>query len=411
MQKKQGNNKLSIFSDLVGQNGIFCDGDWIESKDQNKDGEVRLIQLSDIGDGFFRNKSNRFLTLKRAMELRCTFLEAGDVLIARMPDPLGRSCIFPLQGNEKFVTAVDVCILRVDGEISDNKFICHIINSPAFRNSINKLESGTTRKRISRKNLNTIEFLIPKISIQHQIVLKIEELFSELDKGKQQLQSALQLLKVYRQSLFKENFKGKRSISFDEYVESSQNGLSKRKGTTGEEFKVLRLADITNNMINDSDPRSILMDENEINKYKIVEEDLICVRVNGSKDLVGKLIHASNKNEKDNWAFCDHFIRFKLDSSKAYAKFFHYYFSTLEVRKYIQENMVTSAGQNTVSQVTIKNVMVPDFSKDEQVNIVKELESKFSLCNMIEETLNRSLRLSESLKQSILKQAFEGKLI
>jgi type I restriction enzyme, S subunit len=312
------------------------------------------------------------------------------------------------------IASVELCTNQgfksiIPNELIYSDFLYYYLK--AAKNQAEKVASGTTFKEISSKAFSNLEIPLPPLNDQHQIVSKIEELFSKLDKGNQQLQSALQLLKVYRQSLFKANFKGKRSISFDEYVESSQNGLSKRKGTTGEEFKVLRLADITNNMINDSDPRSILMDENEINKYKIVEDDLICLRVNGSKDLVGKLIHASNKNEKDNWAFCDHFIRFKLDSSKAYAKFFHYYFSTLEVRKYIQENMVTSAGQNTVSQGTIKNVMVPDFSKDEQVNIVKELESKFSLCNMIEETLNRSLRLSESLKQSILKQAFEGKLI
>ena len=298
-------------------------------------------------------------------------------------------------------------VLREKVGITINEFILHYLNSINYVDYVN----GTTRLKLTQGSLKEIPIPIPSVSEQRQIVSKIEELFSELDKGKQQLQSVLRLLKVYRQSLFKANFKGKKSISFDEYVESSQNGLSKRMGITGEEFKVLRLADITNNMINDSDPRRILLDENEISKYKIIEDDLICVRVNGSKDLVGKLIHASNKNEKDNWAFCDHFIRFKLNSSKAYAKFFHYYFSTLEVRKYIQENMVTSAGQNTVSQGTIKNVMVPYFSKDEQVYIVKELESKFSLCEMIEETLNRSLQLTESLRQSILKQAFEGKLV
>ncbi len=153
------------------------------------------------------------------------------------------------------------------------------------------------------------------------------------------------------------------------------------------------------------------MDENEIDKYKIKKDDLICVRVNGSKDLVGKLVHVSTQNEKDNWAFCDHFIRLRLNPQKAFSKYFHFYFSTVKVRKYIHDNMVTSAGQNTVSQGTIKNVPVPNCSLKEQQLIVDELESKLTVCDKIEETISHSLQQAETLRQSILKKAFEGKLV
>ena len=81
--------------DLIGQTGIFVDGDWIESKDQDINGDVRLIQLADIGVGVYLNKSNRFMTTAKAKILKCTILKPGDILIARMPDPIGRACIFP----------------------------------------------------------------------------------------------------------------------------------------------------------------------------------------------------------------------------------------------------------------------------------------------------------------------------
>ena len=103
---------LETIPDLVGDNGVFSDGDWVESKDQDPDGNVRLIQLADIGDGFYRDRSNRFLTKEKAIELNCTFLETGDVLIARMPDPLGRACLFPGDKKES-VTVVDVCVVRL----------------------------------------------------------------------------------------------------------------------------------------------------------------------------------------------------------------------------------------------------------------------------------------------------------
>lgn len=51
---------------LSGKAGVFIDGDWVESKDQDPDGDVRLIQLADVGDGIFRDKSDRFMTKEKA---------------------------------------------------------------------------------------------------------------------------------------------------------------------------------------------------------------------------------------------------------------------------------------------------------------------------------------------------------
>ena len=59
----------ATISEMISADGVFVDGDWIESKDQDQNGDVRLIQLADIGDGDFRDKSSRFLTLKRANEI------------------------------------------------------------------------------------------------------------------------------------------------------------------------------------------------------------------------------------------------------------------------------------------------------------------------------------------------------
>ncbi len=163
---------------LVPYNGTFTDGDWVESKDQDPDGDVRLIQLADVGDGHFIDKSNRFLTKAKAYELNCTFLKNGDVLIARMPAPLGRACLFPFDGNEKFVTVVDVCVVRLGDSSADSKFLMYAINSLAIRSRIEQYKTGSTRKRISRGNLSRVKFPLPPLNEQRRMVTKVEELFS-----------------------------------------------------------------------------------------------------------------------------------------------------------------------------------------------------------------------------------------
>jgi type I restriction enzyme, S subunit len=151
---------LRTIPELVGDKGVFIDGDWVESKDQDPNGDVRLIQLADVGDGNYRDRSARFLTSEKAKELGCTFLKKNDVLIARMPDPLGRACIYP--GDEKpAVTVVDVCIVRSDKDSFDHRWLSHFVNAYPFRAAISGLQAGSTRKRISRGNLATIPLPVP----------------------------------------------------------------------------------------------------------------------------------------------------------------------------------------------------------------------------------------------------------
>lgn len=157
---------------------VFTDGDWVESKDQDPGGDVRLTQLADVGDGRWIDKSSRFLTSAKAAELRCTFLEAGDVLVARMPDPLGRACIFP--GSERpSVTVVDVCIIRPHAGRHTPTWLMAAINSPATRSQIARLATGTTRSRVSRGNLAKVTIPVVSIDEQEQFAERVRQVNSQ----------------------------------------------------------------------------------------------------------------------------------------------------------------------------------------------------------------------------------------
>lgn len=182
------------FGDVTGDAGLFVDGDWIETKDQDPNGDVRLIQLADIGEGQYLDRSSRFLTSEKAAELKCTFLEKGDLLVARMPDPLGRACVFP--GDPKpSVTAVDVCIVRPDTSAVDTHWLKWVINSPRFRSKIERYATGTTRKRISRKNLQKIPLELPPLPEQRRIAAILDKADAVRCKRRQTLDLADQFLR------------------------------------------------------------------------------------------------------------------------------------------------------------------------------------------------------------------------
>lgn len=190
----------SSLANLVGVDGVFVDGDWVESKDQDPAGEIRLLQLADIGDGKFLNKSNRWINDNAFFRLRCTEIKEGDVLIARMPDPLGRACLMPAIPG-KCVTVVDVAIFRCSQNEFDNRWLMHAINSPQFRKIIGENSSGTTRKRIARGRLGELEIPIAPRDEQRRIADKLDTILTRVDALNDRLGRITPLLKRFRQSV------------------------------------------------------------------------------------------------------------------------------------------------------------------------------------------------------------------
>ena len=187
----------------ISSGGLFKDGDWIESKDQDSNGNIRLLQLADIGVGNFIDKSSKFVNEDTFKRLKCTEILNGDILIARMPDPIGRACLFDVErnNNEKYITAVDVAILRVNENIS-NKYVSYLLISPQLLSESLKQSTGATRKRISRKKLAKFKIPLPPLPTQKKIA-------SILDEADTLRQLNKQLIKKYdalTQSLFLEMF-------------------------------------------------------------------------------------------------------------------------------------------------------------------------------------------------------------
>ena len=108
---------------------VFIDGDWIELKDQSKGG-IRLIQTGNIGIGKYLDKPDkaRFVSEKTFEDLKCTEVLPGDILVSRLPEPVGRSCVVP-QLKTKMITAVDCTIIRVDKRKVIEKFLIYFMAS------------------------------------------------------------------------------------------------------------------------------------------------------------------------------------------------------------------------------------------------------------------------------------------
>lgn len=418
--------ELKIIDDIIGNDGLFCDGDWIESKNQDPNGKVRLIQLADIGDGYFKNKSSRFLTIEKAKELNCTFLEENDILISRMPDPLGRACLFPLKGKSQFITAVDVAIIRINNKSVNRKFIQYAINNPIIRTKIDSLQTGTTRKRISRKNLAQIGFPIPSIEIQNKITICLDEHLSVLNAGIESLKKTLDLLKVYRQSVLKYAFEGRltnpnlkpgelpegwKMVKTGDIMEKISNGYTppatemKDKG----DIQFIKVYNLTFNGILNYSKNPVFISRNIHNKLltrSITLPNDVLINIVGPP--LGKVSIVPNTGKE--WNINQAIVLFRPNEN-IISKYLMYYLQNPVVIQWLTKTSKATAGQYNIKVSTCREIPIPLIDVDIQQRIVSEIEERLSECEVMEREAKKALQQSESLRQSILKAAFEGKLV
>ena len=179
---------------------LFADGDWIETKNQSDDG-IRLVQTGNVGKGYYIDKDahSRYISEETFLRLNCTEILSGDILISRLPDPVGRGCILP-DGIGKAITAVDCTIVRLKDMIKPEYLIGFILTG-LYQSQIESVKTGTTRKRISRKNLEKV--IIPVPPIEKQMVFV--ELAEQSDKSKFALQEAIKDLDALSKKIIAEN--------------------------------------------------------------------------------------------------------------------------------------------------------------------------------------------------------------
>ena len=259
---------------------FMTDGDWIESDNQSKSG-IRLIQTGNIGTGKYLNKEARakFISEETFENLKCTEIFPGDILVSRLPDPVGRACILP-EGLGRTITAVDCTILRLNEDLCNRRYLVYYTQSPYYAVQVQGFLAGSTRIRISRKNLEKIEIPLHDKAFQMHVI----ETFSSMDAAIENRQRVLTLLDELVKSRFVEMFgdpvlnpkKWERHQLNDDiiFLTSGSRGWSKYFSRDGEIF--ITIKNVKNGRITLDDVQYVHAPDNaEAKRTKVQAGDLL----------------------------------------------------------------------------------------------------------------------------------------
>jgi len=319
------------------------------------------------------------------------------------------------------------CALLRLNETVNKKYISYIFKGNSYRKLISEIAKGTNINNLKREHILDFEIPLPPLSTQHLIVAKIEELFSKLDKGIENLKIAQQQLKTYRQSVLKWAFEGKLTndnvkegelpkgwsfVTITELVENYKHALKagpfgsslKKEFYVQKGYKIYGQEQVINDNAFYGDYYINKEKYQELSSCKIKPFDILISLVG----TVGKVLLLPENCEEG--IINPRLIKISLDRNIYLPRFFKYYFESSTV-KIFYSGVTKGTTMDVLNLGIIKTIPFPLPKIEEQYLIIQEIESRLSVADKIEESITQSLQQAEALRQSILKQAFEGKLI
>lgn len=395
--------------------------------DEYVDSGIPVFKIQNIKANRFVEKNLNYVTTAKAASLSRHSFRKGDLIITKLGDPLGLCCKVPDKFEYGIIVA-DLMRLRPSPKKVFDKYLINVINSEIVQSQFKNITKGTTRPRVNLTIVRDIEIPLPSIEEQQQIIFKIEALFSELDKTVEELQTAKQQLKVYRQAVLKWAFEGKLTnenvkkcelpdswkwVKIEYLLSDRKRGMS--TGPFGTMLKkhehqkvgipVLGIENIGEGVFQMPNKIFVTPDKAiELKNFKVKENDIIISR----SGTVGEICIVPPY--MDEAIISTNLIKVSLNNNVIQPKYFVYLFQGGQVRQQVF-NLCKGSSRTFLNQTILSTLDFPYCSTEEQQQIIEEIESRLSVCEKIEETIIDNLKLAETLRKSILKKAFEGKLI
>ncbi len=175
--------------------------------------EVRIIQLSNIGENGWRDENTKYTTFEHVKTISRSKVKPGEIVIAKMM-PAGRAIKVP--DEEKAYVLSSDAVKFVPKNPLDTDYLLNAINSRTFRNQVSSETQGITRARTSIGKLKTYAFPLAPLAEQQRIVNCIERLLSELNRAKELAQNALDSFETRKAAILHKAFTGELTAKWRE---------------------------------------------------------------------------------------------------------------------------------------------------------------------------------------------------
>lgn len=374
-------------------------GSNLKSEHYTQEKEVRIIQLSNIGENGWREENTKYTTFLHAESISRSIVQPGDLVIAKMM-PAGRAIICP-NNEAKYVLSSDAVKFVPYRQIS-TKFLLYSINSNYFQCQVQGNTQGITRARTSIKKLKCYAFALPPLPEQQRIVDRIESLFAKLDEAKQKAQNALDSFETRKAAILHKAFTGELTAQW-----------RKEHGVGMESWKNRTLSQLAKQIKAGGDkPDDFTETADKIRNIPVVANGITNEGIVGYTSTVrfsGETITVAGRGTIGFSIYRTYpffpIVRLIVIEPKDIVKapYIKYAFDAFP-----ENGTGSSIPQLTVPMVKEKIIPLPKLN--EQTEIVRILDDLLAKEQQAKETAEAVLEQVDLIKKSILARAFRGEL-
>jgi len=352
-----------------------------------------------------------------------TSFRAGDVLFAKITPCMenGKMAVAPNLKNGLGFGSTEFHVLRSHkGMVA--RYIYYFVSSQSFRYTAEHNMTGAVgQRRVPTAYIAGHKIPLPPTHTQHRIVAKIEELFSELDKGIESLKTAREQLKVYRQAVLKHAFEGKLSAKWREentcgkwqnttlgdqlsFLTSGSRGWAVFYADEGDIF--IRAQNLKHDRLDLDDVAFVKLPEKSEGKRTRVQPGDLLITITGAN--VTKMAFAKSDIGS---AFVSQHVALARPVENCNTEFLYWYLIAETTGRKQLNKMAYGAGKPGLNLGNIRSVEIVLPDPREQAETVSRIHELLTLQENLTQTISTALEQAEILRQSILKKAFSGQLV
>ena len=378
---------------------------------------MQIIQLQNIGDGSFNSNYKIYTSEEKADSLKKCNIFPGEIVIAKMAEPVARACIIP-DYSPRFLMASDAIRLSPDIEKVNTVFLMYAINSNYFRKMAELNSTGTTRLRIGLTTLAKLNVIYPTLLEQQKIAEILSTVDEQIENTKQLIEKTKELKKGLMQQLltkgighteFKQTELGELPVEWEiqslvNLMEAGSTGVKrgpfggalKKEYFVEEGFAVYEQQHVIYNQFNNI--RYFISREKfeELNGFEILSGDILisCSGTVGRVTIVPDNIQRGVMNQA--------LLRFRPKIETVDSVFLYYLLTSDFMQAKMLDMTHGSTIKNMVAVSEIKEIKIGLPSKQEQQKIASILSSVNEQIESYEQEKEKYLELKKGLMQQLL---------
>lgn len=299
----------------------------------------------------------------------------------------------------------------INESVIDGDFFIFAVNSK-LDEMISKAHGGVGLRHITKGKLEAIRLPLPSLNEQRRIVGRIKDCLGRVEEISRLRSEAVMEADALLPSMLNNEFlqlaKRYGSAEIGQLAVETRYGTSSKCTTTPNGTAILRIPNVAGGFVNFDDLKYCHLAEYELSKLKLKQGDLLFVRTNGSRELVGRC--AIFDSESDTFAFASYLIRVRLEVDRMRPKFLAFFLNSTIGRTELDKRRRTSAGQFNINSENLRSIEVPVPPVDVQDALINKLGSQQKSVIDLRAGLSDIAAEGSHLRDSILRKAFAGEL-